>query len=227
MDFKNLKITAHISNAVALIEPLRLDCILSAAKAKEIMQEDYYTSCKQAGQAELVIETLSKFLKYSNGIFHASFGFFADDKEFSISYSKRWNGINDELVKFRGKGKQEIDTARGEFKSYHNNLIYKTTDKIVFYACGDKKKISQLLNGYISFVGKKSSQGFGSVTKWTIEEIEEDYSFVKNGIPMRYIPLTLVEKLGIDSSSNQLYSKEVALIPPSYRNNCRDICIYA
>ena len=31
------------------LEPLRLDCILSAAKAKEIMQEDYYTSCKQAG----------------------------------------------------------------------------------------------------------------------------------------------------------------------------------
>jgi len=121
----------------------------------------------------------------------------------------------------------DITIAIGEFKSYHNNLIYKTTDKIVFYACGDKKKISQLLNGYISFVGKKSSQGFGSVTKWTIEEIEEDYSFVKNGIPMRYIPLTLVEKLGIDSSSNQLYSKEVALIPPSYRNNCRDICIYA
>lgn len=222
--FQNIKITALLNNAVALVEPLRLDCILSAAKAKEILQEEYYLNQKQAGTADLVVDTLSQFLKYSNRIFHASFGFFDDDKEFTTHYSKRWNGLHDEIVKFKGKGKKEIDTARGEFKSYHNSIIYKSSSKVVFFACGDKEKISQLLNDYIHFLGKKSSQGFGGVLKWTVEETEQDFSIIKDNKLMRYVPLELAQKLDVDIE--QCYSKEVALIPPAYRTDCREICVY-
>lgn len=225
MKFSNLKITAAMKNSVVLADPLRLDCILSAAKAKEILKDEYYTNQKQAGDAGTVIETLSQFIDFFDlgKIFYTSFGFFNDDdKEFSISYSKRWNGLHDELVQFKGKGKAEIDTARGEFKSYHNHLTYKTSKCVTFYARGDKEKISQLLNDYIHFLGKKSSQGFGAVKEWIVEEIEQNYSLIKDGKPMRYIPISLVDYFNV----SEYNTKEAALIPPAWRSDYRDICFY-
>lgn len=219
--FENLKITAIMSNGISTIDPIRLDCILSAAKAKEILQEEYYFNGKQAGDAERVISTLSSFLEYSDRVFHASYAHIECDKEYVVSYSKRWNGGHDELVKFVGKGKAEIDTARGTFKSYHKSLIYKPCKQVVFFARGDKQKISQLLNDYIAFIGKKSSQGFGAVREWIVDVIDNDYSLIHNNIPMRCIPVTnFINKVDVDSCS----SSEQAIIPPSWRSDCRELC---
>lgn len=223
--FQNLKITALLNNAIAMSNQIRLDCILSAAKCKEIMQEDYYSDYKHAGNSETVIKTLSEFLQFNEKykIFHASFGLL-NDKEYCVSYSKRWNNNADELVKYRGKGRAEIDTARGEFKNYHNSIIYRTSSKIVFFARGDKEKISQLLNNYIFYIGKKSSQGFGAIKKWIVEEIENDYSIIKDKLPMRFLPLECIDDFDIDLE--KCSSKECALIPPAYRQDYREVCIY-
>lgn len=222
--FTNLKITAKMVSGVSFVDPLRLDCILSAAKAKEILQTDYYINGKQAGDGELVIKTLSEFLEYDpvSKVFKASCGFVDSDREFCTSFTKRWRGSRDEIVKFVGKGKAEIDTARGSFKSYHRNIIYRPCNTVTFYARGFGDMISDLLNNHIAYIGKKSSQGFGEIKEWIVEEIDEDYSFFKDGQPSRPLPLSAFPFYKDDG-----LIKDAALIPPAWRNDYRDKCVYA
>jgi len=208
--FENLKITAKMRSPVCFSEYLRFDCILSAAKAKELLKSDFYTLGKQYSGTATVIKTLSAFLKFnaSYGVFHASCAI--SDNEFVTAYSKRWNSAFDRTVKFKGKGKQEIDTARGFFKAYRNPLVYHVMPEIIFYAVGDKQEITRLLSENIRYLGKKSSQGYGEIASWTVETIEEDKSIFDGEKLMRVIP--------VSEQVKAIYSiAELAVIPPSYR----------
>ena len=62
MNFENLRVTAIMENNVAASSFLRLDCILSAAKAIDILKEKYYEDEKRAGDKDLIVKTLSDFL---------------------------------------------------------------------------------------------------------------------------------------------------------------------
>lgn len=209
--FENLKITAKMKTGVCFGEYLRFDCIISAAKAKELMQSDYYKNGKDYKSTDIVIKTLSEFLKFSEeyGVFHASCAM--SDNQFVTAYSKRWNSALDRCVKFNGKGKQEIDTSRGFFKSYRNPIVYHAMPEIVFYAVGDKQKIKQLLDDNIHYIGKKASQGYGEVAKWQVTTIDSDKSIIDNGRLMRIVPVSDKFK----SFGNTII--QAAVIPPAYR----------
>lgn len=219
--FQNIKITAQMATPVAFIDPLRFDCILSAAYAKSILGTDYFTNGKRSGNAKMIIATLSQFLAYDEEakIFHASCAI-GDSKEFVVSYSKRWTSKFDDKVAFKGKGKQIIDTSRGQFKSYHKNIIYKPFKEIVFYAVGDIDKISALIRENIHYLGKKSSQGFGHVKEWTFEIVDEDRSIMYNDDPMRFLPVEAFSDCNIQSNRVQIEP----LIPPAWRNDCKALC---
>lgn len=213
--FQNLKITAKMRTAVCFSEYLRFDCILSAAKAKELLADKYYLQEKQYSSADTVIETLSKFLKFNEklGVFHASCA--VSDNEFVTAYSKRWNSGLDRAVKFKGKGRAEIDTARGFFKAYRNPLVYHVMPEIVFYAVGDKAEIERLLQN-IAYLGKKSSQGCGEVPEWIVEVIDEDMSIFNNGRLMRIVPVLAYVSNEYEVTDNMIV-EECAVIPPAYR----------
>lgn len=216
--FENLKITAKMQTQICFNDFLRLDCILSAAKAKELLKSDYYLNPKQTGDLQLVIDTLSQFLKYNEKlkVFHSSCA--TDGKEFVTAYSKRWNSGKDGCVKFKGKGKQEIDTMRGFFKAYRNPLVYHTIPEVVFYASGDKAEIERLLKENIAYLGKKSSQGYGKVKEWTVEIIDEDKSIFNNGKLMRFVGIEEYINNGYPTDES-LFTVETATIPPAYRKD--------
>ena len=220
--FANLKITAYMGNHTAVSEYIRLDCVLSAAKAKELLKDEYYLNPKTAGEKNLVIKTLSEFLAFDaeSSIFHASCGI-GDGREFATSFSKRWNAADDEKVNFIGKGKKIIDISRGNFKSYHKATITRAYKEIVFYARGDKEIIENLLNKYIHYLGKKGSQGFGTVIRWEVEEIENDFSLVCGGSAMRFLP---VEHFANHITTNTEYIRKSSLIPPAWRDDCIELC---
>lgn len=212
---QNLKITAKMRTAVCFSEYLRFDCILSAAKAKELLADKYYLQGKQYSSADTVIETLSKFLKFNEklGVFHASCA--VSDNEFVTAYSKRWNSGFDRAVKFKGKGRAEIDTARGFFKAYRNPLVYHAMPEIVFYAVGDKAEIERLLQN-IAYLGKKSSQGCGEVSEWIVEVIDDDKSIFDGEKLMRMVPCVSYVEAGYSVGAD-MNTAELAVIPPAYR----------
>lgn len=213
--FQNLKITAKMRTQVCFSEYLRFDCILSAAKAKDILADTYYSQGKQCGDIQLVIDTLSKFLKFNEklGVFHASCAI--SDNEFVTAYSKRWNSAFDRAVSFKGKGRAEIDTARGFFKAYRNPLVYHVMPEIVFYAAGDKAEIERLLQN-IAYLGKKSSQGYGEVSEWIVEVIDDDKSIFDGEKLMRMVPCVSYVEAGYSVGAD-MNTAELAVIPPAYR----------
>lgn len=214
----NMRVTAHLTAPVAVKDYIRLDSLISCAIAKDILGDDFYKASNNKHESEeTVIDTLSEVLVYNTDlhVFHASFGRFKDDREFQTCYSKRFNSQHSDLINFQGKGKQEIDTTRGQFKSYRNTLVYKSTDKLYFFARGNIGKVKQLLRN-ICYVGKKSSQGYGAISNWTVVEMEDDFSILDNNKRlMRNVPIDYLKAEDFDV--NTAYVKKMAIIPPAYR----------
>jgi len=88
--------------------------------------------------------------------------------------------------------RRKIDRRRGFFRDWRINLISIPCRHIYFYANGIYEEIDSLLSG-LPYLGKKGSIGFGFIKKYWIEEIDFDYSVVKNGVAMRPIPIDMLE----------------------------------
>lgn len=70
-----------------------------------------------------------------------------------------------------------ISESVGEYRAYRiPNVVRVVKDGILtFYAIGHKDEIENLLS-LIPAVGKKYSVGWGMIKKWTVEEIDEDFT---------------------------------------------------
>lgn len=104
--------------------------------------------------------------------------------------SDHWNkridlGLTD-IVDF-GVRKAKFDVASGRYKSYHMPVYYRHALSVSWYVRGLKDELSSLLK-FATHLGKKTSQGFGAVLRWQLEEIEADWSIRKDGRLMRPIP---------------------------------------
>ena len=98
-------------------------------------------------------------------------------KSFDLQYS--------DLVQFRGRG--TVAHKGGKYKSYNMPVFYKIVDKITWYAVGNKEEIEKILRTAF-YIGKKSSQGWGRVSEWKVNEINNDWSIEKDGCYTRGIP---------------------------------------
>lgn len=182
--YKNMKITIHLASPVAVSGYLYLDGILAAAVMKEKLKDEYFD--KKPNESELIEIELPLDKKY--GVWCASVGF-GDNREFVTSWTKRWENKYDDIIKFNEKAKMRVDIATGYFKNYHMPLIIKSYKQIIFYCRGNIAEVRRLLTTYITHIGKKASQGYGEIANITVEEIEEDYSLFKDGMPTRPIPV--------------------------------------
>lgn len=216
--FKNFKVIMHMKSPVAVIDNIVLDSIISAAKCKELLKDDYYAGNNEYGTKELQDSALGKILDKKYDVYCTSYGF-GDNREFLVNWAKKWDSKHDDYVDLKKKGK--IDIGAGHFKNYHMPLIVRSYKTINFYARGDLEQIKYLLENYINFIGKKSAQGYGEVAKYEFEEIKEDYSIINEGKLMRHIPLKYKEMLNL--KENKIMEK--ATIPPYWRENYRELCI--
>lgn len=223
--FKNLKIIMKMGSLIAAVHPLHLDSILSAAKAKELLGEEYYSGENIVGTKEMIDEMLSSILDKKYGVYCASCGI-GEYREFVGSWSKRWDSKNDDIVNFEGKT-ERIDIGAGHYKNYHMPLILKSYKEIIFYARGDKKEIERLLNTYIHYIGKKASQGYGKIRDIVIEEIEKDYSIIKNDKLMRPVPVKYAGDIieALIRNQKHIYKNKYPEYPPYWRTDNLVDCI--
>lgn len=71
-----------------------------------------------------------------------------------------------------------INIKSDKYKNYRVPLLKVLTDKVWWCCDGDRDKIEGLLT-HVTHIGKKTSQGFGEVEKWIIEEADEDLTMVR------------------------------------------------
>jgi len=216
--FRNFKAIAHMKTPVVTMDNIILDSIISAAKAKEILQEQFYTGKNICGTIEEVKSMLDNIIDVDKGVYCTSIGF-GNTRESVSSWSKRWDSNNDEMVQF--KNKKRVDIGRGFYKNYHMPLITKSYKTITFYVRGDMKEIKRLLETYIHYLGKKGSQGYGQIKEWEFEEIENNYSVIKNNEIMRPIP---AKQEKIDFNIDELEIRQHAIVPPYWRDE-KELCI--
>lgn len=106
------------------------------------------------------------------------------------SWKKRFDEEYSDYIDF-GKKKKAITIANGFYKNYSQPLVIHSAPLVYFFCVGNKPALDNLLQ-YITAFGKKTSQGFGAISSFETEVLQDDHSTVfQHGDtlkPMRFLP---------------------------------------
>lgn len=130
-------------------------------------------------------------------------------------WNKRFDNGYADYVEF-GKRRGKVIIEQGGFKSYHMPVFYRSALYAEWYAVGNKRRIGELLST-ATHIGKKSSQGWGRVAKWEMEEMSEDWSTWKRGYLVKGIP-ALFTPLPEGSTQQTINFMHYGFRPSYYRS---------
>lgn len=138
--------------------------------------------------AESEMETFEDMplVRHKDGYFMASWLCFDKSIEAISSWKKRWDNCHDSRVQFKGVRKVRINA--GEFKSYDMPLVTHKIDKCWFYFISeDVDRVRVLVSNYLFGIGKKTSQGFGEIESFSIQEsLENPFDGICRPIPVKF-----------------------------------------
>lgn len=77
--------------------------------------------------------------------------------------------------------------TNGVYREYNMPVHLVLAQKATAYCIGNRKEIKKIIRR-ISFFGRKSAQGIGMISGFEIERIDEDWSWIKDGVAMRWLP---------------------------------------
>ena len=184
--FEPLQVRAYLQTGIISDQYLPLDGILQYFFLREKLGFPDYSlpldTIVDVENYELPFEKRSK-----NGLWYyaCSFAFFPEHtKEFREIYSKRFPLKRIEML---GQVKKKINTQGGQYKSLYLNVYYRTALWLDWYCVGNRKEIEKLLP-HIHWIGKKVAQGWGSVIRWEVKVVDNDWSERKDGKPTRSLP---------------------------------------
>ncbi|MFI3211579.1 MAG: hypothetical protein R3Y64_11100, partial [Peptostreptococcaceae bacterium] len=142
-------------------------------------------------------------------------------KKFNINYTKKFHTKNTDIIAFKDNVKERIEIGAGKFKNYQKPLfcsLYEDNN-LIFYCRGNVEALKRVLDK-LNFIGKKSSQGFGAIKTYSIEEIDNDYSIYKGDMLHRTIELSSAKNKGFKN----VRIGNSPLIPP-YRRKEKSTCL--
>jgi CRISPR type IV-associated protein Csf3 len=189
--FENLKITCYPACGIVTDETLPIDAIVyfAAMREKYGWRDADKPGVKTGGNALRVGMPFKVHQAGSSKWFYAaSFAQWSEPVAESTDYwNKRFDSAQSELVNFASKrGKVLIE--QGRYKAYHMPVFIRHALEVCWYVVADGDALARLLP-FMTHVGKKTSQGWGEVLKWSIEPWHADWSiFDDSGRLMRAIP---------------------------------------
>lgn len=190
--FVPLKIRAYLQTPIISDQYLPIDGIMFNHFIRDIFGPKVVTHARKSDVALYSGKNLP-FLKRNTNeddwYYACSFAVWpSETARDTIEYAKRFDTtLAVDYVDF-GKKSAKVDTARGSFKNYFVKEYTFNAPYVDWYCRGDKEAIEKLL-AFCTHVGKKSSQGFGAVLRWEVEETELDWYKNDNaGRLMRAIP---------------------------------------
>jgi hypothetical protein len=151
-------------------------------------------------------------LKMTDGVFHGSS--MLCDPMFSVSPVRFFQSIYNErqeddlspawldtkLYKNSSVGVHDLKsgtTVRGTFSVKENEYAALSRGKsweVGFYGCGDLNLVESMLH-LLPGIGKKASRGYGAITGVNVKPEDQDLSMMREGLPMRPIPVELWDRL--------------------------------
>lgn len=137
----------------------------------------------------------------------------------TIYFNKRHDIL--QLSDWLEDGHKRIETGKGEFKNEHIPFFATIAEKLMWYVCGERAEIENLLDAAYE-IGKKRRRGMGNISAWTIEDIEKDKSIIDDdGNIMRPVPMKLLSALGISGKWRSAYT---AYKPPYHEGRFVERC---
>lgn len=159
------------------------------------------------------------FLTMSDGVYHASNPIY---KINFLSNEFLTKSFDNKLFNMIGKNPTAptlYNKKSGRYKSWLESYEKHNVEKVIYFIKGDYEIISKLVAN-LRFLGKKASIGYGKIDKIIIEEIETDYSLVKDNCAMRHLPA--IDKYKSLSDKKKGYFN---LTHPYWKKGCESVCI--
>jgi hypothetical protein len=119
-----------------------------------------------------------------------SSGIYAETPQRVEHYSRRFPTERASMLAPDERG--VMQTSGGTFKSFRLPLRIVDTDRVVWFAAIRERpgRLRQLVSK-VHGIGKKTSQGYGTVWRWEVEPIERDLSWWADGVLMRPLPASI------------------------------------
>jgi hypothetical protein len=183
-NFKPCKITFFLSSPLSLTHPwLHFDGVVSYLQMRKTLKEDFFLLSRKT---RYTFPLHKKFpIAYYKNIPCASVSILESSKyKLEVMYKRfedRWAG-----------GKRKVYRGSGAFRDFMLQHLYVPTRTVVFYAKADLEILKDLLKDLIG-LGDNWRIGWGAMRDFVIEEMEEDWSIVANGVAMRPIPTAFLK----------------------------------
>lgn len=203
LQYEPLKITASLTSAYVTTDYIFFDSLISSAVWQDCMKDKAYNVPENKSEL-FYIPLPIKPVGTKELFYAASIGF----PKQAVDGVARWRKTTEI------ESKKKISIGSGEFKRYDMPMPYTSAEEIIFYVNGNKAEIERLLQ-FIPSIGKKRTQGYGNVRTWQVEQSEHDWSIVRDGVPMRPIPVSEAEQFNLKCDVEMFF----AVRPPYWHRS--------
>ncbi|MEA3324443.1 MAG: hypothetical protein U9Q37_04810, partial [Euryarchaeota archaeon] len=193
--FEPMKITMEMRSPIVTTDYIFLDGLISSAVFKDRVPDHYDMP---ENRNDLIHIPLPLKQYGSEEPFYAASIGYADQIVEGIEHWHKRTEIESKTKK--------IDVGSGQYKIYAMPMPTMWAESWVFYANGNIEEVVRLLTTHISAIGKKCSQGFGSIKRITADPSEHDWSVIKDSVPMRPIPVSSAREFDLDCNVEMYYA---------------------
>jgi hypothetical protein len=186
--YKPFEVVFYLSSPMSLTYPwLFFDGIISHLVLRNALGDDYYNLPSKM-PLETVFPEYYKIvpLEQSYGVFRASVSLLdGDTKKIEVLYKR----FEDRYIPKTKKSR--IPVGSGFYKSYAMKIVYFPVKIVRFYAKGDVDLVNELLFE-LDGLGSETRVGWGAIRRFEINVIDNDFSWIKDGLAMRPLPVRML-----------------------------------
>lgn len=172
-----LRITARLASGLAAQHPIALDALLAAMVAA---RDDYPPASLESRppppeSLPLLWHPLPEGHPCGAGFHHASMAHLVVDAYEVVKWSRKAPALH-ELAELTSADKVSL---AGRWKAYWMPLrkVLPVEMTLSWWAVGDALEVAELLRHCFA-LGAKRNAGHGWVSRWTVEEVDQDYSLL-------------------------------------------------
>jgi hypothetical protein len=185
-----LQITAVLGSAYVptLFKQLNLDSIIAYASSLDLVQAGRLDFLNRSDPKVIPVPLSICFISEKGLPCYVSTDLFPDGE--CNSGTEYWHKRFPSREVMQYCAKPNTPTTRGAFKEYRIPMTTQlpVSHRVTGYVIGNLKEVQRLLQD-IDFIGKKPSQGMGSVLEWRVEEaITTEHTILQK----RVIPVEMI-----------------------------------
>lgn len=189
-EIKQLRVRAYLQTGVISDQFLPLDGILYYHLTRELMGEKIISKPGESNVregAKVTLPIIKAGKRDETWFYHCSFAQWPQNMiEDQAFYVKRFDlnhsGIIDDKTR-------KVQINKGQYKAYHVNVYYRHALYVEWYCIAHASNLENLLR-FCTHIGKKTTQGWGSVLRWEITTWPEDWAIRgPGGRLMRAVPV--------------------------------------